>query len=400
LDKISFPARSDFYGHVKARINQYFSENHLSRKGDFRLHLKTAIILSIVVSAYVFVVFHAWSFWTALAGCAVLSQGIALIGFNIMHEGSHGAYSESPKVNWLMGFMLDLVGGSNVMWRTSHNVSHHTFTNIDGHDVDLFSNGLLRLSPRQEWKRHHRFQKFYFFVIYGVLTLWWVTTRDFEYFVLKRGPRQVQRALPAIDAVLLVLTKVFYFSFALVIPIWHHPVSSVLLGFAFTHLLLGLTLTTVFHLAHTTENVEFPEPVPQKNEIQKEWAVHQVETTTNFSPESRFAAWYLGGLNYQVEHHLFASISHVHYPAISKIVREVCEEHGIAYRCYPTFWSALAAHGRFMKSMGTSATASVQPSLVITPLQSGGLDGCEQPGSSPSLRPVSEVDSKGLRAAY
>lgn len=352
MSTISFATKGTFYNDVKGRVNRYFDENQLSKKGDWRLYSKTAIIFSLIGLSYYWAVFQAAGIGSALAAIVVLAQGLALVGFNVMHDGSHGSYSSSRRINWLMGFTLDLVGGSNKMWRASHNVSHHMFTNIDGHDADLFTNGLLRFSPVQPHKLHHRLQQIYLFLIYGFISLWWVTTRDIEYFIFKVGPKENRTTLTTKEGLLLIATKIFYYTVALGIPMMFHSVTNVLLCFLFSHLVLGLTLTTVFQLAHTTENVAFPEPAANSTQIENEWAAHQVETTADFAPNSRFAAWYLGGLNYQIEHHLFSSISHVHYPALSKIVREACADHGVKYFCYPTFTSALAAHLRFIARMG------------------------------------------------
>jgi len=361
--KVSFSARGTFQAELKSRVNAYFAENALSKKGGAGIHFKAAIIFGIVALSYIYTVFLATSLAGRILGCIALAQGLALIGLNLMHEGAHGAYAESRRLNWLMGYTLDLLGGSNVMWRSSHNLSHHTYTNIDGQDVDLFSNGFLRFSPVQEWKPRHRFQWLYFPVIYGILTLWWVTTRDIEYFILKTGPKQVPRSLSLPNALLLVFSKAIYYTFALAIPLILHPAASVFAGFFCVHLMMGLTLTTIFQLAHTTENVAFPVADPATGEMPTEWSIHQIQTTTDFAPDSRLAAWYLGGLNFQVEHHLFPTISHVHYPAIRKIVMELCRERGIQYHCHPSFWSALRAHWIFMWKMGRAP----QPAPIGAP---------------------------------
>jgi linoleoyl-CoA desaturase len=351
LAQPSFSTHGEFYRDVRQRVDRYFEERGISPKGDGRLHRKTVIILAVVVGSYVWAVFLAHSLWSAAIACFVLAQGIALVGSNIMHDGAHGAYSRSRRVNWWMGFTLDLLGGSHQMWRASHNISHHMFTNIEGHDADLFTNGLLRLSPVQDRRPFHRFQPYYLFVIYGVVSLWWVTTRDIEYFFFRKGNRN-PGTLTRSQGGRLIVTKIGYFAIALALPMTVHSPSAVILAFLFTHVVTGITLTTVFQLAHTTENVAFPEPEPTSRRVGREWAVHQVETTADFAPESRFAAWYLGGLNFQIEHHLLSHVSHVHYPAISPIVRQACAEHGVRYQCYPSFRAALKAHLDFVARMG------------------------------------------------
>ena len=86
--------------------------------------------------------------------------------------------------------------------------------------------------------------------------------------------------------------------------------------------------------------------------METDWAVHQVQTTVDFARRSRVLSWFLGGLNFQVEHHLFSKICHIHYPALSKVVEETCREFGIVYASHKTFWSALASHARWVTLMG------------------------------------------------
>ena len=136
------------------------------------------------------------------------------------------------------------------------------------------------------------------------------------------------------------------------LPLFFHPLLHVLIAFVGIHLVLGFTLSIVFQLAHTVEGNTFPAPHKETGNIENEWAIHQVETTANFAPRNKLAAWYQGGLNFQIEHHLFSNICHIHYPAISKIVEETCHELGISYVSYPTVRSAISGHYRFLREMG------------------------------------------------
>ncbi|MEL6823988.1 MAG: fatty acid desaturase, partial [Calditrichota bacterium] len=137
-----------------------------------------------------------------------------------------------------------------------------------------------------------------------------------------------------------------------IIPMFFHPVLNVLVFFLVSHFVLGLTMAVVFQLAHLVDGNDFPLPDPETGEIENEWAIHEVETTANFSPRSRLAAWYCGGLNFQIEHHLFPKVCHVHYPAISKIVEKTCKDFQVQYVSYPTFRSALKAHYEHLKLLG------------------------------------------------
>ena len=359
MRKISFPARAGFYETVKQRVDVYFAANGLSRNGNWRMFLKTGIILMWLAVSYVLLVFATSSLVMAILTAVAVAQGFALVGFNIMHDGAHGGYSKSKTVNWMMGFTLDLIGGSHYYWRHKHNILHHTYTNINELDDDLNVTGLMRLSPAQPRLPWQRFQHLYAFPAYGFMTLLWVTIGDFRKFFSKRIGEYSLPALSASEASLFFLTKIFYFGYMLVLPMFFHPVWQVLLFFAVVHFVLGFTMAIVFQLAHVVEDNAFPRPDPESGEMDNEWAIHEVETTANFAPRSRLAAWYLGGLNFQIEHHLFPRVCHVHYPALSKIVEGTCREFQIRYVSYPTICAAIVAHYRFLRKLGDSKAVPV-----------------------------------------
>jgi linoleoyl-CoA desaturase len=350
---IRFPVRVGFHARVKQRVHQYFADNCMQKTGDWRLFLKTGIILTWFVLFYILYVFYATSLLMSLLTVVALAQGFILIGFNMMHDGAHHSYSRHKTINWLMGFTLDLIGGSHVRWRQKHNILHHTYTNIHECDADLHTAGLFRLSPEQPWHAWHRWQHLYAWPLYSALTLSWALYGDVRTFVSGHiGPHPMPRQT-RVEACLFVVTKLWYVGYMLVLPACFHPVLHVLIAFVVMHGLFGFTLSLVFQLAHTVEHTTFPIPEAHTGRMAHEWAVHEVETTANFAPTNAFARWYLGGLNFQIEHHLFASICHIHYPAISTIVRQTCDEFAIPYVCYPTVWAALVSHYRWLKTLGS-----------------------------------------------
>ncbi|MFQ5605329.1 MAG: fatty acid desaturase family protein [bacterium] len=357
MKKITFPKRIGFYAEVRKRVNHYFEVNNLSPNANWRMVLKTILILSWLVSSYILLLFAASSLILALISAIAVAQGFVLVGFNIMHDGAHGSYSKSKRLNWFMGFTLDLIGGSNMFWRHKHNILHHTYTNISELDDDIQVFGILRFCPQQPWRPWHRFQHWYAFPIYSLMTLLWVTSGDLiKFFTQRIGDYHLPKP-PAAQSWLFFLTKIFYFGYMLVIPMFFLPVLHVLAFFLLVHIVLGFTMATVFQLAHIAEDNTFPSPDADTGEIDNEWAIHQVETTANFAPKSRLAAWYCGGLNFQIEHHLFPKICHVHYPAISKIVERTCHEYWVTYVSYPTLREAVAAHLRFLKKLGSETSA-------------------------------------------
>jgi linoleoyl-CoA desaturase len=352
MQKVTFTSRLGFYDEVKKQVYEYFEANKLSPHANWRMYLKTAIILLWLATAYVLLVFATSSLIMAIISAVAVAQGFALVGFNIMHDGNHGGYSRSRKVNSIMGFTLNLIGGSSWFWKHKHNILHHTYTNINELDEDIHVDGIMRMSPVQPRRPWHRFQHLYAFPAYSLMSLLWVTIGDFRKFFSGRIGDYKLPKISAGETTLFFLTKVFYFGYMLVLPMFFHPVLQVLAFFVLVHVVLGFSLALTFQLAHVVEGNTFPEPDPASATIENEWAIHEVETTADFAPKSRLAHWYFGGLNFQIEHHLFPRICHIHYPAISKVVKKVCEEFGINYVSYPTVRAAVGAHFRFLRTLG------------------------------------------------
>ncbi len=358
LQKITFPVRIGFHQKVKQRVSEYLREEGLARTGNWRMFLKTGIILAWFVVSYTLLVFYSTTLLMAVLSAFALAQAFVLVGFNIMHDGAHGSYSKNKKINWLAGFTMDVLGGSQMLWRQKHNILHHTYTNIDGWDEDISTHGVLRLSPHQRWRSWHRFQHLYAFPVYSLLTLSWICFGDYQKFFSGRVQGYKLRKPSRGETFLFALTKILYLGYMVVIPLFFHPVIYVVIAFVAINLILGLTLSIVFQLAHTVEGNTFPEPESERSSIQNEWAIHEVETTADFAPRNKLATWYLGGLNFQIEHHLFTRTCHIHYPAISGIVQRTCREYGISYTCFPSIWSALGSHYRFLKRLGSRVEAS------------------------------------------
>src|SRR5262249_30803924 len=148
--------------------------------------------------------------------------------------------------------------------------------------------------------------------------------------------------------------KLFSLSVVVFIPLFFHAWWIVVLYYLLVTAIMGVLLAVVFQLAHCVEEADFPTPEPGTQRIEQAWAEHQVETTVDFARGSWVCCWMLGGLNFQVEHHLFPRICHVHYPALSKLVEEVCREFGVAYRAHATLWAGITSHFRWLKRMGSA----------------------------------------------
>ena len=140
---------------------------------------------------------------------------------------------------------------------------------------------------------------------------------------------------PSLQWTGLFLSKILYFSIWIIIPmiLIDAPWWSVLIGFVVMHYTAGLILSLVFQLAHVMEDAEMPEP-DKTGTMKNTWAIHQLLTTVNFSTKNKIVNWFTGGLNHQIEHHIFPHISHVHYTKIAAIVKKTAQEFNLPYNEY------------------------------------------------------------------
>ncbi|WP_242916876.1 fatty acid desaturase family protein [Pontibacter liquoris] len=339
--------KSLFFPTLRKRVDQYFEERNLARTANTAMIVKSVILILCYVLPFVLLLALTPSPGISLLLWFVMGLGVAGIGMSVMHDANHGAYSRNQRVNYLMSHTLNLVGGSAFNWKLQHNILHHTYTNVVDMDEDIQDRLVLRFSPHTKVKFFHQLQWLYAFVFYGLLTLYWVLAKDFVQYVLfkNNGVNPNSEAKNRSMLLRLVVLKLMYFFVILGVPslFFGIPFLEVLLGFLLMHFVAGIILTVVFQLAHTVEGTSHPRPT-EHGIIENDWAIHQLNTTVNFSRNSKLISWYVGGLNFQIEHHLFPRVCHVHYPAIAEIVRETAAEFGIPYLENETFTQAVRSH--------------------------------------------------------
>jgi linoleoyl-CoA desaturase len=359
--KITFANNQrDFSATLNRRINDYFKTNQIDRHANAEMVLKTVFMFVLYLVPYGLIVGgEITNIYWMLPLVVVMSFGIAGIGLSVMHDANHGAYSNKSWVNDLIGYSLNLVGANAFNWKIQHNIMHHTFTNIHDEDEDISPRGVLRLSPYSDWKSMHRYQYLYAWPLYGLMTIVWVLIKDFVRIVRyqKNGMAEKQHASITKEWLILIFTKLFYITYIFLIPLLLTSLLwwQIILGILLMHYIAGFILTIIFQPAHVIEGTEYPVP-DEDNMLENNWAVHQLHTTTNFGNKSRWFSWYVGGLNFQIEHHLFPNICHVHYRKISKIVRSTAKEYGLPYKTAKTFVAALYGHLQLLKQLGTKPT--------------------------------------------
>ena len=360
--------RRDFVATLNKRVGDYFKTNNIAKHANREMVIKTIFMFSLYLVPYTLILTGVISGIAGLVAMVVLmGLGKAGIGLSVMHDANHGAYSQKTWVNNLIGYSIHLLGATSCNWKLQHNVLHHSYTNVHEEDEDISPRGALRLTPHSDWKKMHKYQFIYAWVLYGLLTIVWLIFKDFSrlYKYQRSGFLKAQKGNAAKEWTILLATKVLYIGYAVVLPtvlttlLWWQ----VLIGVFAMHYIAGFILAIIFQPAHVIEGTEFPLP-DETRTLENNWAIHQLLTTTNFGNNSRWFSWYVGGLNFQIEHHLFPNICHVHYRKIASIVRSTADEFGLPYKSSPTFLSALAGHGRLLRQLGVKPALS--PALVVT----------------------------------
>jgi len=362
LDIVRFApkGKDSFYDAVTANVGAYFETNYISPYANGEMWIKTSVILLLYFVPYIFIIagMGASSLWLFFGLWFLMGTGMSGIGTSIMHDANHGTYSANKRLNNFISHIIEAIGGYRVTWRIQHNILHHTYTNIQGLDEDMDAGILLRFSPYSKKYGIHRYQHIYAWILYGLLTLQWATIKDYVLLLHYQKNELLKKQKISLRKALLQLTgaRIFYYGYLLVLPFLFSGMSwyFVLIGFCIMHFTAGLLLSCIFQLAHIMETSAFASPVDPAGErrMKDTWAVHEVSNTTDFAPDNRILSWFIGGLNFQIEHHLFTGICHVHYKRIAPIVRSTVKEFGLPYHIQPGFFSALSAHARMLKKLG------------------------------------------------
>ncbi len=344
---------NSFRNELVLAVRTYFETNKISEYGDRRLYIKTFIFLVVAVILYITIVFFTPENNTlALLLCAMLGIDFAFIGFNIMHDASHGAYSKKKWVNEVMCRSLEFLGASTPLWKTKHVILHHSYVNTVA-DEDISFYPLIR-TLKDEHKKlfRHRFQAFYAPLLYCLLYISWITIMDFrKYFSGKVHGHSVD--MSRLDHFIFWFSKAIYFFLFLVLPSMLIGFTPTIIGFLVCGVVCGFVISLIFQLAHVVETSSFPVVDKKTGVIEVSWAESQVRETSDFAVNSKVISWFVGGLNFQTVHHLFPRISHVHYSKISPIVQAVCDKHNITYNKL-SFLGAIGSHFRTLYKLGTT----------------------------------------------
>ncbi|MDB4297517.1 acyl-CoA desaturase [Flavobacteriaceae bacterium] len=349
MQQVSFSRVNNkhFFKTLNQRVDKYFKDNGVKKTGSWVLYTKAILMFALLLVPYFLLLLVPMSTSLQIVMCVIMGFGMAGVGMNVMHDSNHGSFSEKWWVNQLLGNSIYILAGNVYNWKVQHNVLHHTYTNVEGLDEDIDIQGVIRLSKHAKWKKFHQFQKYYAFLLYGLLTIQWALVVDF-----RQTPKYIKLGLsaegelnPKREYTLLTITKIVYYLFWLVLPMLVMSISfwQWFVGFFVMHYVAGFILSVVFQLAHITDVIDVVS-LEQVEDEERSWAIHQLNETANFATKNRILSYFLGGLNFQVEHHIFPRISHVHYHKISEIVKSTVKEFDLPYHEYKTVAAALKAH--------------------------------------------------------
>jgi len=354
--RFSGEKKLEFIVELRKTVSNYFESNNISKYGNYNILIKTALMFLLYFTPYFLMMFGIIESFVGLLFCwVIIGLGKAGVGMATMHDANHRSFSKSQIINKWMGNTLYLLGGFPETWQYQHNTLHHGFTNIDGHDEDINPGPFLRFSPHKPLYKAHKFQHLYAWFFYGLMTISWITIKDFKQLhnYNKRGVSLSSKRTYKQLYIIMVISKILYYSFFMVLPLVILPIAWywILLFFFIMHFTSGFILTIIFQTAHVMPSSKYPLP-DENGTIENNWAVHQLNTTSDFSPKNKILSWLVGGLNYQVEHHLFPDVSHVHYHKISGIVKTMAQKYNLPYHVQPGFLKAILEHAKMLKRLG------------------------------------------------
>jgi len=365
--KISFnnSIYKEFSEELQTQVGDYFKLNKISRFANLEMKLKSLLMVLLLLVPYGILLFFHLPFFQMILLSILSGIGVVGVGFNISHDACHNAYSSSSKINKLLGFSFNLVGMNAYLWKIKHNLAHHTYTNIYGKDEDLFEGDDIRLSPDAPYKPIHRFQHIYYFLFYPLYLIIWIFIYDFQ--ILFRfngnGSPDPNKKHPSSELFLFILFKAIYITSALVLPFYLIEAKwwEILICYLTVQGVAGVIMAWVVKLGHSVENVIHVQP-DENGVVQNSWMVHELQTTSNFSVNNPFVSYFTGGLNFQIEHHLFPRICSVHYSKISPIVAEVLKKYQLPYNLHKNMITGLVSHYKFMKRLSFPDSGEPTPS--------------------------------------
>lgn len=358
---------TDFYLTLRRRIREYFKDQGTTKYANTLMVVKTIFWIGLFWACYFLILFGEFSKPIMLLLAMVFGFAMLCISLNVGHDASHNSYSRNRKLNRVLSYVFEMIGASSYLWDIMHNKSHHSYINVHVSDVAIDADPFLRLSYDAPRRSIHRFQHIYGLFVYGLATLFWVVWKDFKYIMRPRIGQDEVSGHPTSVWISIFITKIVYFTYMMVIPLMVLDISfgEWLLTFVLIHFVMGITLALTFQTTHAVEET-LPPRIDDDRNIHNSWAVHTLEATSDYQPDSFILNWCFGGLNTHVAHHMFPDVCHIHYPAITRIIRATAEEYGMRYVENKNMLSALISHLKHLRNLGREEKSPHPDAVVYT----------------------------------
>ncbi|RYD82867.1 MAG: acyl-CoA desaturase [Sphingobacteriales bacterium] len=349
-----------FYKELNEKIDAYFKENNLKKTGNYMMYCKMALYFGLVMLFYVLLITRT-SLISFYAFYLLMGLSVLLTAFNVSHDAAHGVAVRSKYWNKILfQISFNLQGNNAYVWGKNHNESHHLYTNVEGSDIDVLNNPMVRMTESQPLKWYHQYQHLYSPLLYLLYSINWFFFRE-TLMLFNYSSRTIKVVVPPKEVIKLVFFKLLYIGYMIVLPAIVLPfgIGNVLLAFLLNHFMVSIIFTAVLGVSHLSDYVEHP--VPDANgKLDMSWPKLQMCTSIDYNAGSTFFNWTLGGFNAHALHHLLPNICHVHYLKILPIFRETAAKHGIAYMEMP-YRKAIRSHFRFLKGMGNNKQFNTLP---------------------------------------
>jgi linoleoyl-CoA desaturase len=346
MKRIVYQKDSAFTADLKHEAKILIDQDPFGKFGDGRVLLKAVCLVATTGALYISILLMDVSMSLRVLLTLAFSLSTLLLGLNVMHEAVHGNLSRSRWINRLFSFCFDLFGISSDLYWIKHTQFHHNYTNIFELDGDINEAPLIRMSTKQPWMPIHRYQAWFTPVLYSLITITWPIFDLTRLVSPKVGNRSFRRPSVFVTARILAF-KALSFGLTWVLPVLKLGLQNGIVLALLFHLVLGVVLALIFQVAHVHEEGLF-----DSSRIDRDWHLHQIRTSADFSTRNPVIVASFGGLNFQTIHHLFPNISYRHYPALQAIVIRLCEKHGVQYTEFQGFGSAVRAHFSLLDRLG------------------------------------------------
>ncbi len=346
---------------IKQKADRYFSINHIPRHGNIALIFKVIVLIAIMALSYISIL-YSHNFIQLLFSYIVFGWSGLIMGINLGHDAAHHCVTGNKKIDKIIfSVVFGIQGLSTWIWQLRHNGSHHIFPNVYDADTDMEITPLIYLDKHQEMHWYHRYQHLYAPFLYMFFSLGWIFFADFMFYSEKKHANITVYKFPPIEYVKLIFVKLVYITVYLVIPIWvtHLPLAIILTAFFLMHFCVSLFLTFTFFISHHVTEVPYVEVRAENLSVPDSWAAHQINTTIDFNPNSKFANFIFGGFNIHIAHHLLPEVSHVHYPKLTRIIKDTLEEHNLPWYKSFSFFDGVRSHLIHLRNIVRNADADV-----------------------------------------